>query len=305
MRISTNTLYQNGIARISNLQAEQARLQQQISAGKRILTPSDDPVAAARALEVQQALDNNSQYANNRIIARNQLSAVEATLSNVSDLVLAMQSTLAGAGNPTYNDEQRGYLATELRSMRDGLMGLANTRDGSGNYLFSGFRTDTAPYVASPTGATYQGDEGMQHMQVAAGRQMAVNEPGSKVFQAGGSDVFQALNDIITLLETPITDQAGRDALDAGLATAGTDLAAALDSVLTARSRAGSKLNELDALDAAGKDLELQFKRTLSDLQDLDYAQAISDISKQQLILDAAQQTFIKTVGLSLFNLLK
>src|SRR5690606_18388357 len=121
----------------------------------------------------------------------------------------------------------------------------------------------------------------------------------------GGSDVFQALNDIITLLETPITDQAGRDALDAGLATAGTDLAAALDSVLTARSRAGSQLNELDALDAAGKDLELQFKRTLSDLQDLDYAQAISDISKQQLILDAAQQTFIKTVGLSLFNLLK
>ena len=101
MRISTNTLYQNGISRISNLQAEQAKLQQQISASKRILTPSDDPVAAARALEVQQALDNNSQYASNRIVAINRLSATEATLSNVSDLVLAAQSTLASAGNPT------------------------------------------------------------------------------------------------------------------------------------------------------------------------------------------------------------
>ena len=305
MRISTNTLYQNGIARIGELQGEQAKLQQQISASKRILTPSDDPVAAARALELKEALSSNSQYASNRIIAKNPLSATEATLSNVSDLLLAAQSTLASAGNPTYSDEQRGYLATELRGMRDELMGLANTRDGSGNYLFSGFQSSTAPYVASATGADYQGDGGVQHMQVAAGRQMAVNEPGSDVFQAGGTDVFQALNDIITLLETPITDQAGQDALSAGLATGNTDLAAALDNVLTARSRAGSKLNELDALDAAGLDLELQFKQTLSSLEDLDYAQAISDISKKQVILDAAQQTFIKTVGLSLFNLLK
>ena len=305
MRISTNTLYQNGISRISNLQAEQAKLQQQISASKRILTPSDDPVAAARALEVQQALDNNSQYASNRIVAINRLSATEATLSNVSDLVLAAQSTLASAGNPTYSDEQRGYLATELRGLRDELIGLANTRDGSGNYLFSGFQSATAPYVASATGADYQGDDGVQYMQVAAGRQMAVNEPGDDVFKAGGNDVFQTLNDAIALLETPITDQAGKDALSAGLATANTGLADALDNVLTARSRAGSKLNELDNLESAGQDLELQFKQTLSSLQDLDYAQAISDISKQQVILDAAQQTFIKTIGLSLFNLLK
>ena len=305
MRISTNTLYQNGISRISNLQAEQAKLQQKISASKRILTPSDDPVAAARALEVQQALDNNSQYASNRIVAINRLSATEATLSNVSDLVLAAQSTLASAGNPTYSDEQRGYLATELRGLRDELIGLANTRDGSGNYLFSGFQSATAPYVASATGADYQGDDGVQFVQVAAGRQMAVNEPGNDVFQAGGSDVFQTFNDAIALLETPITDQAGQDALSAGLATANTGLADALDNALTARSRTGSKLNELDTLESAGLDLELQFKQTLSSLQDLDYAQAISDISKQQVILDAAQQTFIKTVGLSLFNLLK
>ena len=305
MRISTNTLYQNGISRISNLQAEQAKLQQQISASKRILTPSDDPVAAARALEVQQALDNNSQYASNRIVAINRLSATEATLSNVSDLVLAAQSTLASAGNPTYSDEQRGYLATELRGLRDELIGLANTRDGSGNYLFSGFQSATAPYVASATGADYQGDDGVQFVQVAAGRQMAVNEPGNDVFQAGGSDVFQTFNDAIALLETPITDQAGQDALSAGLATANTGLADALDNALTARSRTGSKLNELDTLESAGLDLALQFKQTLSSLQDLDYAQAISDISKQQVILDAAQQTFIKTVGLSLFNLLK
>ena len=249
MRISTNTLYQNGISRISNLQAEQAKLQQQISASKRILTPSDDPVAAARALEVQQALDNNSQYASNRIVAINRLSATEATLSNVSDLVLAAQSTLASAGNPTYSDEQRGYLATELRGLRDELIGLANTRDGSGNYLFSGFQSATAPYVASATGADYQGDDGVQFVQVAAGRQMAVNEPGNDVFQAGGSDVFQTFNDAIALLETPITDQAGQDALSAGLATANTGLAEGdrYDDVANTRRLPGHALLDLRA----------------------------------------------------------
>ena len=301
MRISTNTLYQAGISRISSLQAEQSRLQQQISSGRRILTPSDDPVAAARALELQQAMSSNSQFASNRIIAQNHLNASESTLGNVSDLLLAAQSTLVGAGNPTYGDAQRGFIANELRGMRDQLVGLANTRDGAGNYLYSGFQSNTAPFVASATGATYQGDDGVQYLQVAGGRQMAINETGSNIFQAG-SDIFATLDALATLLEAPITDQASKDALNAGLATHGEALANGLDNILEARAVVGSKLKELDALEAAGQDLDLQFKQTLSDLQDLDYAQAISDISKQQVILGAAQQSFIKTVGLSLFQ---
>lgn len=304
MRISTNTIYQAGISRISSLQSDQSRLQQQISSGVRILTPSDDPVAAARALELKQSMSTNQQYASGRIIAQNQLSAAEATLGNVSDLLLAAQSTLVSAGNPTYSNEQRGYLATELRGTLDQLIGLANTRDGTGNYLFSGFQSKTAPFVKSASGATYQGDDGVQMLQVAAGRQMAINETGDQVFQANGSDVFQALSDLATLLETPVTDQAGADALTAGLSASGGALNSAVDNILTARSRLGSKLNELDTLDATGQSLDLQFTQTLSGLQDLDYAQAISDISKQQVILSAAQQTFAKTAGLSLFSYL-
>lgn len=302
MRISTNTLYQAGISRISSLQAEQSRLQQQISTGRRILTPSDDPVAAARALELQQAMSSNSQFASNRIIAQNHLNASESTLGNVSDLLLAAQSTLVSAGNPTYSDAQRGFIANELRGMLDQLVGLANTRDGAGNYLFSGFQSNTAPFAASPTGATYQGDDGVQYLQVAGGRQMALNETGSNIFQAGGNDVFATMNELVTLLETPITDQASKDALNAGLSTHGEAFGNAIDNVLAARAVVGSKLKELDMLEAAGQDLDLQFKQTLSDLQDLDYAQAISDISKQQVILGAAQQSFVKTVGLSLFQ---
>lgn len=302
MRISTNTIYQAGIAKIGNLQSDQAKLQQQISSGKRILTPADDPVASARALELKQSIALNNQYASNRIIAQNQLSAAETTLANVSDLLQSTQSTLVSAGNASYNNNERQYLASEIRGTLDQLISLANTKDGAGHYLFSGFRNTTQAFVKTASGAIYQGDNNQQNLQVAASRQMAISDTGQNIFQANGIDVFQTLNDLATLLETPVTTPAGQAALQAGLATADGNLTKALDNVLNSRTIFGTKLKELDAIEVAGQDANLQFAKTLSGLEDLDYAQAISDLTKQQTVLTAAQQSFVKTVSLSLFD---
>ena len=302
MRISTNTMYQTGISKISELQGDQARRQQQISSGKRILTPSDDPVAASRALELKQAIATNNQYASNRTMAQNQLGTVDTTLGNVSDLVLSVQSTLVSAGNASYNNSERLYMASELRGSLDQLIGLANTKDGAGHYLFSGFQNTTPAFAKTATGATYQGDTNQQHLQVAASRLMAISDTGQNIFQANGTDIFKTLNDLATLLETPVNTAADRIALQAGLALADTNMNQHLDNVLNARAIAGTKLKELDAIELAGQDDNLQFSKTLSSLEDLDYAQAISDLTKQQTILTAAQQSFVKTVSLSLFN---
>ncbi|HZV99090.1 MAG TPA: flagellar hook-associated protein FlgL [Methylophilaceae bacterium] len=303
MRISTNTMYQAGISKIGSLQSEQSKLQQQISLSKRILTPSDDPVAAARALGIEQVQNLNNQYARNRVTAKNQLSTVETTLSNISELLTAAQSSLVSAGNPTYDNSQRGFLAQELRGSLDQLIGLANTKDGAGNYLFSGFQTNTAPFVKTATGANYQGDDGQQFLQVTTGRQLSVSDTGRNIFQTG-SDVFASLTNLINLLETPIATAADAAALTAGLATNGAALDKTVDNVLNARASVGTKLKELDSLDTAGQDQDLQLTKALSELQDLDYAKAISQLSQQQMILSAAQQSFVKTVGLSLFNLI-
>lgn len=303
MRISTNTMYQAGISKIGSLQSEQSKLQQQISLSKRILTPSDDPVAAARALGIEQVQNLNNQYASNRVTAKNQLSTVETTLSNISELLTAAQSSLVSAGNPTYDNSQRGFLAQELRGSLDQLIGLANTKDGAGNYLFSGFQTNTAPFVKTATGANYQGDDGQQFLQVTTGRQLSVSDTGRNIFQTG-SDVFASLTNLINLLETPIATAADAAALTAGLATNGAALDKTVDNVLNTRASVGTKLKELDSLDVAGEDQDLQLTKALSELQDLDYAKAISQLSQQQMILSAAQQSFVKTVGLSLFNLI-
>lgn len=301
MRISTNTIYQSGISKISNLQSEQFKLMQQISTGQRIASPSDDPVASARALEVSHAKSINSKFADTRQTAQLKLNTLESNLTNVTNMMISVKSAMVSAGNPTYSDLERGFIASELKTTLDGLIGLANTRDAAGNYLYAGFETDTAPFVANASGASYVGDSNKQMLQVDSQRQMAVNATGDEVFQAGGNDIFATLQNLVTLLNTPLTP-ANQAAFTAGVATGLTSIQQGLDNVLTVRASIGSRLNEIDQLDVSGDDLELQYSKSLSEIQDLDYAAALSDLSKNQTIMEAAQKSFVATTSLSLFN---
>jgi len=302
MRISTNTMYQSGISKINALQSDQAKLQQQISTGKRIASPSDDPVASARALEVTYAQSVNAKFADTRQTAQIKLNSLESNLTGITNLLVSTQSTLVGAGNGAYSDLERGFIATELSGSLQALIGLANTQDASGNYLYAGFQTGTKPFVATASGATYAGDSNQQLLQVDSQRQMAVNVSGDNVFQAGGNDVFNTLSNLVTLLNTPITDAATQATFSSGLATAISNMQGSVDNVLNVRAGIGSKLNELDALDVSGTDRDLQYSKSLSDLQDTDYASALSDLAKQQTIMEAAQKSFVQITGLSLFN---
>lgn len=302
MRISTNTIYQSGISKISTLQSDQAKLQQQISTGKRIASPSEDPVAAARALEVSHEQAVNTKYADTRKTAQTKLSTLESNLTGVTNLLVSAQSSLVAAGNGGYSDLERGFIATELSGSLQALIGLANTQDASGNFLYAGFQTGTKPFVANATGATYAGDSNQQLLQVDSQRQMAVNVSGDNVFQAGGNDTFKTLSDLVTLLNTPITNAATQAAFTSGLATAMTNLKGSVDNVLNVRASIGSKLHELDALDVSGSDRDLQYSKSLSDLQDTDYASALSDLAKNKTIMEAAQKSFVDVTSLSLFK---
>ena len=304
MRISTNSIYQSGISRISSLQSDQAKLQQQISTGKRITSPSDDPVASARALEISSAQSANTKFADTRQTAQLKLNTFESNLTSVTSLLVSTQSTLVGAGNASLSDTERGFIASELKGSLDALIGLANTQDASGNYLYAGFKSSTTPFVANATGATYAGDSNQQLLQVDAQRQMAVNTTGDNVFQGGGNDIFATLSNLVTLLNTPITNAATQAAYNTGISTAIGSLKGSVDNVLNVRADVGAKLNELDNLDNAGSDRALQYSKSLSDLQDTDYASALSDLAKQQTIMEAAQKSFVQLTSLSLFKLI-
>ncbi len=302
MRISTNTIYQSGISKLSELQSNQSKLQQQISTGKRILSPSDDPIAAARALEVSHEKEVNKSYADTRKTAQLKLNTLEANLTSVTNLLVATQSTLVGAGNGGLSDNERRIIATELKGSLEALIGLANTQDASGNYIYSGFRSDTPTYTATITGATYNGDSQQQLLQVDPQRQMSVNVTGDNLFPGGANDAFATLTNIVNLLNTPITDSTTQANFTSGLNAAIGNMQTATDNVLNVRTSVGTKLNELDALDLAGSDRDFQYKQSLSDLEDLDYTAALSDLAKYDTILQAAQKSFVTTTSLSLFN---
>ncbi|MEB2332520.1 MAG: flagellar hook-associated protein FlgL, partial [Nitrosomonas sp.] len=174
MRVSTSTLYDQGTRSMLQQQDSLFRLQQHLSTGKRIMTPSDDPIGAARAHELAQSLSLNTQYADNRYRAADSLQQVDSTLGSVSNLIQSVRTMAVAAGNPAFSDSERKMMAIELRGHFDELLGLANTRDEQGNYLFSGFKGNTRPFEQTANGVEYKGDQEQRLIQVSSSRQLPV-----------------------------------------------------------------------------------------------------------------------------------
>lgn len=184
MRISSSTIFNSAVANMDQQQVQLAKSQQQVSTGLRMQTAADDPVAAAQALTVTQASATNTQHISNGNSAQNNLSLASSALQNVTNLIQAVQSEAIQAGNGSYTNSDRSTIATQLTSQLQQLLGLANSTDGAGNYLFSGFQTHTQPFVNTPAGTGYFGDNGQRNVQVSATQQIASSDPGANVFMS-------------------------------------------------------------------------------------------------------------------------
>ncbi|MBS3936025.1 MAG: flagellar hook-associated protein FlgL [Sulfuritalea sp.] len=399
MRIATSMIFDAGVASINRQWSQLLHLQQQVASGRRILTPADDPVAAARALEVTQSADILSQFSTNQKNAVSALGLAEAQLTSLNDMFARLKELTVQAGNATLSANDRQSIAFELRARFDELLGIANAADGQGQYLFSGFMGATKPFAGTVEGGVaYAGDDGQRKLQVSATRMLEVSDSGRDIFQrirngngtfvtaygagntgagiidagsvtgnfvadtytvsfapsAGGLDytvtgaasgvvatgvyrsgaaigfngatvtitgspaagdtftiapsatqgVFETLGRLILALESnsALPADAAKYANEVGFALR--DLDQANDNFLRVRSMIGSRMSELESLGQINQDLRLQYQQTLSQLQDLDYAKAISDLTRKQTDLQAAQQSFVKISQLSLFNYL-
>lgn len=414
MRISTTSIYDSGTSKLNDLQAAMQKSQLMISTGKRILTGADDPVAAARALEVSQNQGINSQFAINRKAAQSTLGLEENTLQSVTSLLQDIKGALVQAGDAALTPVDLKYMSAALQGQFNDLLGSANSRDANGTYLFGGYQTDTQPFALTANGVTVSQDTGERLLQVASTRQMSMSDSGAAVFsniingngnfvtgalaantgtgtispgtvvdtpstdtfqvvftndpvtnaltysvfntttdptmaaapestgtyvegqtisfdiplppatQVGARQIeihgkplagdnfsidpstqqslFTTMQNLITLLNTSGGSSIGRTQLSQGLSIANQNLDHALDNILTVRASIGARMQELDNLDMDGLGRNEQYAQTLSNLQDLDYTKAISDLSQQTTTLEAAQKSFVKVTGLSLFN---
>jgi len=414
MRISTNMIYQNSGSQISDLQSSLNQTLQQVSAGRKILTPADDPIGSARALVITQAAAINDQYAVNRQDVQDNLGITSGVLGNVANILQSTKTSIISAGDGALADSDRAAIATTLKANLASLVSLANSTDGTGNYLFSGFSTTTMPYAQTASGATYNGDQGQRYLQVDTARQLPLSAPGNQIFgnirtsasqfnvqadpsntggattaatidaataanltgdnytvtfdntgnnfsvvntttgaavaltdattgaaitqpapfvsgqgvkfdgmnvvvtggppstapapgdkytiQPGNQNIFETLTDAINALSAPTGNSAARKSLTAVLTQANNNIDASLNNVLTATAQVGSSLQEVDSLNNVGATTKIAYSQSLSSIQDLDYAKAITSLNQQQTTLQAAQQSFVKISALSLFN---
>lgn len=325
MRISTQQLYSGGTNGIQRLQSDLYSLQNQVSTGRRIVTPQDDPVGAAQALVVTQAGSVNQLYLKNQGSATTKLAALDSTLGAVNGELQSIYEKAIAAGNGSYSDSERAAVAKELEERLKNLVTLGNTQDGTGRYVFAGFQSTTPPFAVSTNSAgpaptpfstnlppaasnsyvTYAGDEGVQILQVSASQYLATNVTGGEAFMQvrdasgtpTGRSVFDAVQNMVEFLKTP-----GGSPSSNSYITALGDISASLENISRNRAAVGARLSSLESMTDTTQDRALQYDTQLSNLESLDYAKALTDVSQKKLQLEAAQATFATTAKLSLFD---
>ncbi len=130
-----------------------------------------------------QALAQSQQYVTNSNAAQTRLSTEDNALSQVQSSLQSLRDLALEANNSGLSDQDRSAIATQATQIQNTLLGLANTQDGNGEYLFGGFSTGTQPFTLSASGATYNGDQGQRMVQIGPGQTIPDSDNGNAVFQ--------------------------------------------------------------------------------------------------------------------------
>ena len=217
MRISTQQYFDTSSSKYQDNYSGVVKTQDQASSGVRVQTASDDPVAAAQLLMLQQQKDMLGQYNGNITTLQNSLSNEESVLSSINTVLQTASGLALQAGNLKLSDDDRKAIASQVGALEDQVLGLLNTKDSSGNYMFSGAKTDTPPYSRNIDGTyTYQGDETPLSLQVSSNLTVAAGDTGKALLESSSNTGRTQA----TLLPPAVND--GSIAISAGVVTSGT-----------------------------------------------------------------------------------
>lgn len=300
-RVSTANSYDATISRINQRSAELTATQEKLSAGKRVLKASDDPVAATLAERESNRLMRTEADLRALERSRSSLQQAESTVGQMGDVLARFKELLVQGGNSTLTASDRRSLAQEMRGLREQLLNLANTQDSEGNALLGGLGTlngSGKPFAdVFPGGVQYQAIEGQQ-----AATETGLPNRVDGGFLAGGAsapNLFQSLQLAIDTLEDPSVDAA---TLTAQLGQVHDEMQIGQDRLLLLRGRLGELLLRADSVEGLLQDRSVAGQQELANLTDLDMVKAISQFQTQQLGLQAALQSYAQVQRLSLFQ---
>jgi flagellar hook-associated protein 3 FlgL len=306
MKISTTLYFDRSTNQLGKVQGNLAKTQEQLSTGLKIVKPSDEPDKASLVTRLESELSRQASYQDTLKSVNIRLTAEETALKNTSDVMYRIKELSVQAANDTLSAQDRKSVAFEISSLREQILSLANSQDSNGNYLFSGSRAGEAAFSKDASGrVTYQGDHARMKVNVGDNRKMNLNMPGSDAFirvvrddgKGGkvGVDFFQALDDL-----NQAVSGADRTKIQRGIA----ELDKLQNGISEGLGQIGADLTVVDMQNSVLDQVVLRLKTTRSDIEDLDYTEAITRMNKDQLALEAAQSSFSKISQMSLFKFL-
>ena len=298
MRVTQGLMINRSLNDLSFQVRKLLELQHQLATGLKVNSPSDDPLAARRAVNIRASIAKNEQYTNNISSAGPQLLESTTSIQTVVSSLQRVQELVIEGGTGTVNQVQMNQIAIEVNQVLEGVLDEANHQT-NGRYVFGGTRTLKEPFVATRdannqiTGITYQGNDKSIEIAVADGATVAINQSGDRVFQSQ-QDLFQTLINI-------------RDNLQAGDKTSLqgprlAELKTSQDQLLIATAALGSTQNRLDTLTANTDNFTQQLTSDLSDNIDGDYAETVINLNAQSNAYQAALNSAARVIQPSLLD---
>ncbi|MCR8713324.1 flagellar hook-associated protein FlgL [Stenotrophomonas indicatrix] len=394
-RISTGMMYSQSVALMMAKQAKLSHLEQQIATGSKIVSAKDDPVAAGAAVGLDRSLAALERMKLNGNNVQNRLGVQENTLAQVNDLMARVNDLTIQASNPALSAPDKKTLITELNQIREGLLSLANSSDGTGRYVFGGTNDSDPPFATIDGKVVYRGDQTQRQVEVGPDTYVRDALPGSEIFlriptgdgfvdgsaaagntgngvltnitrdgsdswngqsfsvrftaadqyevldgagnvtgtgtykagseleingvrlqiagapatgdsfnvQAASSrDIFGTMDKLIAALDADTGTPAKMAAQQNELQSALRDVGRAAERMIDSRAAGGAQLKALDNAAEMREANGVTLKTTLSQMRDLDYADALSQYQLESTALQAAQTLFSQMQSMSLFN---
>jgi flagellar hook-associated protein 3 FlgL len=299
MRVATMSIYTSSKFELNRTLKNYTEASNTVSTGKKVQSPSDDPVGYAQVMDIDSTLSQLNQLHENIETGLTWLTTSETTLNSVLDSILEVKQVTISANNGIYSDKDFDTAAAQVDELLEQMVDFANT-NVRGEYIFAGTKTDTKPYTLDevvPPPVTYDGNDNPFTISTGIGARAEVSYTGTEVFgdEVAGTDIF--------FLLTQLRDDLAASDLT-NIETYMDELDAHFENVNNIISNIGIKTNRLETKESVVSDFELTLTKQKSDIEDVDITDAATDLALKETAYQAALSATARIVSMSLVDYL-
>ena len=296
-RVATANMYDNSIRNIGGRQSSLAEQSEKLTAGKRVLRASDDPVAAAQAERAITRMERIKVEQSALSLQRNAMAEGESTLGDAVDLLQEMRALFVSAGNGANSAKEMQIIAGQLQTLREELLSVSNRTNTSGVPLLSALGSAITPFVNS---SAFK-DNGLPGQQAGGNTSIPTALDGDMAFMLdSGESLFKELDTAITDIRNATSGSAANQSsvIQNGLA----NIDQGMDRLSALRGFAGDMLNRADRITGDQEVRSIQLEADRSRAEDMDLVKGFSDFEQTKMGYQAALQTYAMVQKMSLFN---